>query len=124
VKILPVLLILVFSVSACAPKNIALIDTGPLGAEHDEMYPHSIELCAISQIRPIHDEKGGSYGHALMYLNGVCIKENSPYPQLKMCEPEDIELLDADAGVGISVNKLFKNINWIAIPGKQLFLSR
>jgi hypothetical protein len=30
-------------------------------------------------------------------------------------------LSDPESGIGISVNRMFRNVNWVAIPGKRLF---
>ena len=89
---------------------------------YDSLYPYYVEICAVSQIRAKFTDHGGSPGHAVMYLKGVCRNPSTPYPTLKVCDPDSIDLTDPEAGMGLSVNKLLKNANWIAIPGKRLFI--
>ena len=48
-----------------------------------------------------------------MYLSGVCRVRDTRIPLLETCE--------GGAGTGVSVNKVFKNINWVAIPGRRFF---
>lgn len=90
-------------------------------AEYNPLYPYAIELCAVSQVRPLEDLEGGPHGHAVMYLNGACRVEDAPYPQIEVCQ-DDVDLTDPDAGVGISVDKMFKSVNWAAVPGRRLFI--
>jgi hypothetical protein len=84
------------------------------GALYDAFYPDHVEICAMSQIRPYGASHGGSAGHAAMYLSGVCPREDAPYPLLRLC--------DEGGGAGVSVNKMFRNVNWVAIPERRLFL--
>lgn len=107
--------------AACARVRTVAIETRRPGSAYEQLYPHYIEDCAVSQIRPIGAKKGGSAGHAVMYLKGVCREEGAPFPALKLCRDDSIDISDPESGVGISVNRMFKNINWVAIPGKELF---
>lgn len=84
------------------------------GEVYDRLYPHHVEVCAVSQIRPLDAPFGGSAGHAAMYLSGVCPVRDAPIPLLETCE--------GGVGTGISVNKMFRNVNWVAIPGRGLFI--
>jgi hypothetical protein len=88
---------------------------------YDLLYPYYIEICAVSQIRAKFAEHGGTPGHAVMFLKGVCRDPEAPFPTIKVCDPESVDLSDPESGVGISVNKVFKNVNWMAVPGKKLF---
>jgi hypothetical protein len=63
-------------------------------------------------------ESGGSAGHASMFIKGACIDKSKNVPQLKVCD-DGTDLSDADAGVGISVNSMLKNANWLAIQGRS-----
>jgi hypothetical protein len=56
-----------------------------------------------------------------MYLKGACKDERSPFPQLRRCRVAATDLDDPEHGVGISVGRWFRNVNWIAIPGYDLF---
>ncbi len=88
---------------------------------YDALFPYYVEICAVSQIRAHFAKHGGSPGHAVMYLKEVCRDTEAPFPTIRVCDPESVDLTDPESGVGISVNKLLKNINWFAIPGKKLF---
>ena len=89
--------------------------------QYDNLYPYYVELCAVSQIRAKFAPHGGSPGHAVMYLKGVCRDHEAAFPTIKVCDAGSVDLRDPETGVGISVNKLLKNVNWIAVPGKRLF---
>jgi hypothetical protein len=49
-------------------------------AAYEELYPHYVELCAVSQFRSKGGDLGGVPGHAVMYLKGACRKADAPYP--------------------------------------------
>ena len=80
-----------------------------------------VELCAVSQYRPLEGDLGGIPGHAVMYLKGACRDESAPYPRLRPCRYATFDRTDPEHGAGISVNRWFKNVNWVATPGKFLF---
>jgi len=104
--------------SACASLSDEYHPPQQPGAEYDELYPQYIQLCAVSQIRAKFAATGGSPGHAVMYLKGACKDDSAGYPRLKLCDAGS-----QHTGVGVSVNKTFKNVNWMATPGKELFFS-
>lgn len=81
-------------------------------ALYDRLFPHHVEVCALSQLRPLGEAPAGGAGHAVMYLSDVCRKP-APYPQLELCEGHE--------GTGVSVNKAFRNVNWVAVPGRAMF---
>jgi hypothetical protein len=91
---------------------------------YEELYPHYVELCAVSQFRSKGGDLGGVPGHAVMYLKGACRKADAPYPELEMCAAPSDDPESLDHGVGVSVNKMFKNINRMATPGRDLFFRR
>jgi len=90
-------------------------------ALYEELVPHYVELCAVSQYRPLDGQLGGIPGHAVMYLKGACIDESSPYPRLRPCKYASSDWKDPEHGAGVSVNRWFKNVNWVATPGAFLF---
>jgi hypothetical protein len=90
-------------------------------AAYERLFPYYVELCAGSQFRAKLTGEGGLAGHAVMYLKGACRQEDAPYPQLRHCRVAATSLDDPEHGVGISVNRWFKNVNWVAIPGYHLF---
>jgi hypothetical protein len=88
---------------------------------YEELVAHYVELCAVSQYRPVEGNLGGIPGHAVMYLKGACVDESSPYPRLRPCKYASTDTADPEHGAGVSVNRWFKNVNWMATPGKFLF---
>jgi hypothetical protein len=88
---------------------------------YEKLFPHYVELCAGSQFRAKLTGEGGLAGHAVMYLKGACREDDAPFPQLRRCQLAATSLDDPEHGVGISVNRWFKNVNWVAIPGYHLF---
>lgn len=89
-------------------------------AAYDRLYPRSIEVCATSQIRPRFAGPGGPAGHAVLYLKGVCRDTAAGYPRVKLCDPAT-DLADPESGTGVSVDRVLRNVNWLAVPGETLF---
>jgi len=90
-------------------------------AEYEKLFPYYVELCAASQFRSkLTGEGGGPAGHAIIYIRGACKDEDAPFPQLRRCRSVATSLKDPEHGAGISVNRMFKNINWVATPGYEL----
>lgn len=88
---------------------------------YEELVTHYVEMCAVSQYRPLQGPLGGSPGHAVMYLKGACLDEASGYPRLRPCHGNTADSDSREHGAGVSVNRWFKNVNWVATPGKRLF---
>jgi hypothetical protein len=88
---------------------------------YDRLFPYYIELCATSQFRSKLKGEGGVAGHAVMYVKGACKDEQAPYPQLRRCRVAATELDDPEHGAGVSVGRWFRNVNWVAVPGHELF---
>jgi hypothetical protein len=76
---------------------------------------------APSQFRSKLKGEGGVAGHAVMYIKGACKDEQAPFPQLRRCRVGATALDDPEHGAGVSVNRWFRNVNWVAIPGYELF---
>ena len=94
------------------------IEPDPL---YEELVDYYVELCAISQYRPLGAPLGGIPGHAVMYLKGACRDESAGYPRLRPCAQAETDTSSHEHGAGVSVNRWFKNVNWVATPGKRLF---
>ncbi|MGI9432606.1 MAG: hypothetical protein ACR2PQ_10350 [Myxococcota bacterium] len=88
---------------------------------YDELFPYYAEFCAVSRFERIGVERGGSAGHSVMYLKGVCRDEDAPYPTVELCSERVDDPMDPRHGTGISVNAAFANVNWVAYPGRRLF---
>jgi len=88
---------------------------------YDHLFPSYVELCATSQFRSKLKGEGGIAGHAVMYIKGACKDEQAPYPQLRRCRVAATDLSDPEHGAGVSVGRWFRNVNWVAIPGYELF---
>jgi hypothetical protein len=89
-------------------------------ARYEALFPAYVELCAVSQFRAVWGS-GGSPGHAAMYLKGACRDTDAPYPRLRRCAPGVTDPDDPEHGVGISVNRWFRSVNWIAVDGRGRF---
>jgi hypothetical protein len=91
------------------------------GREYDTLYPRYIEVCATSQINPLFAGAGGPAGHAVLYLKGVCRDTSAAYPRVKLCDPATTDLADPESGTGVTVDRVLRNVNWLAVPGEKLF---
>ena len=88
---------------------------------YDQLFLYYVELCATSQFRSKLKGEGGVAGHAVMYIKGACKDEQAPFPQLRRCRVTATQLDDPEHGAGVSVGRWFRNVNWVAIPGYELF---
>jgi len=88
---------------------------------YEQLFPYYVELCATSQFRSKLKGEGGVAGHAAMYIKGACKDEDAPFPKLRRCRGVATELNDPEHGAGVSVGRWFRNVNWVAIPGYELF---
>ena len=88
---------------------------------YEQFFPYYVELCATSQFRSKLKGEGGVAGHAAMYIKGACKDEKAPFPQLRRCRAAATEFSDPEHGSGVSVGRWFRNVNWVAIPGYELF---
>jgi hypothetical protein len=87
---------------------------------YNSLFPYSVEVCAVTQLHQIGAKPGGWGGHATLFLNGAEIDTAASYPRLRLAA-DTADLSDPDSGVGISVNKIFHNVTWVAIPGRDEF---
>lgn len=87
---------------------------------YDRLYPYYVEYCAVSQWRALDGRRGNPFGHALAYIKGACKDESAPFPLLRRCHRIATDVEDSEHGVGVSVGRWFRNVNWIAIPGYRL----
>jgi len=90
------------------------------GARYEQLFPYYVELCAVSQLRSDKLPSGGSPGHAAMYVKGACRDTEAPFPKLRRCA-RNADPSDPEHGAGISVNRWLRNVNWIAVSGREMF---
>lgn len=88
---------------------------------YEELVPYYVDLCAVSQYRPLDGQLGGIPGHAVMYLKGACVDREAPHPRLRPCRGEGADPSGLEHGAGVSVNRWLKNVNWVATPGRAFF---
>jgi hypothetical protein len=123
---------LLFLLTACADASGVLqrflLKTDDIIVErrpdlvYEQLFPHYVELCALSQWSRIDGTgRGNPFGHAVMYIKGACKDEQAPFPQLRRCRSVATTFDDPEHGVGVSVGRWFRNVNWIAIPDHNLF---
>jgi hypothetical protein len=87
---------------------------------YNSLFSYSVEVCAVTQFHQIGAKPGGWGGHAALFINGAEVDPGSRYPRLRLVGAET-DLSDPDSGVGISVNKIFDNVTWVAVPGRDEF---
>jgi hypothetical protein len=107
--------------AGCITTRSAVVRETRPGPEYDALYPRYIEVCATSQINPLSAGAGGAAGHAVLYLKGVCRDATAAYPRVKLCDPATTDLADPESGTGVTVDRVLRNVNWLAVPGEKLF---
>jgi hypothetical protein len=88
---------------------------------YDRLFPYYVELCALSQWSRKDGGRGNPFGHAVMYIKGACKDEHAPFPQLRRCRGTATAFDDPEHGAGVSVGRWFRNVNWVTVPGYELF---
>ena len=92
-------------------------------AAYEKLFPYYVDLCTVSRTRRKDGTGGNPFGHAALYIKGACKDEAAAFPQLRRCRRVATEIDDPEHGAGISVNRFFRNVNWVAVPGYELFFS-
>ena len=87
---------------------------------YNALFPCYVEVCAVTQFHQTGAKPGGWGGHATLFVNGAEIEAGAGYPRLRLAAA-GTGLRDPDSGTGISVNKIFDNVTWVAIPGRDEF---
>jgi hypothetical protein len=120
----------IFAACLLAPLLAACVSSAPpppsmAGDErqYEMVYPYYAELCAVSELgkKPGFgaDISSAFGGHAVLYLNRVCRRQDTDYPVLQMCDEQPARP-GAD-GVGLSVNAHYSNAIWVAVEGRDFF---
>lgn len=91
-------------------------------AAYEDHFPVYFEYCTGTQWKLQNGEKGGSPGHGFTYIHGLCKDYRSSYPQVIPCSEVSLELKEKypHDGVGVSLDKNFSNVMWVAVPGRNL----
>ena len=81
-------------------------------SSYEKLFPLYVDTCAVSQEKKKDQNPGRPYGHLFIFLQGACRDRAAKFPQLKRCQ-------DEGKGTAVSVNSLTKNVNWLAIEGRD-----
>lgn len=91
-------------------------------AKYEDHFPAYFEYCTGTQWKLKNGAEGGSPGHGFTYIHGLCKDYTSSYPQVIPCS--EVSAVDREQypheGVGISLDKNFSNVMWVAVPGRDL----
>jgi len=99
--------------------SVAAQETSDEIKRYSAIFPYWMEYCAGTKLDPLVGSPGGAGGHAILYINGLCKNNRLHYPQLIECGQASSR---SEQGAGVSVDSQFKNVNWVAVPGRDLFL--
>lgn len=90
-------------------------------------HPYAREVCASTKLIRKAAQKddplavnGVDQGHEFYFLKGVCVDTKATYPRLILCKGANPA--QPSEGVTISVNNMFADANWVAIPNMKLAL--
>ncbi len=94
-------------------------------ATYEDHFPAYFEYCTGSRWMLQSGEKGGSPGHGFTYIHGLCKDYRSEYPRVIPCAEvsEEFQRTFPHTGVGISLDKNFTNVMWVAVPGRDFMIS-
>jgi hypothetical protein len=84
--------------------------------QYDKIFPLYVQSCSLTRIRKVNRAAGAPWGHAGVYVKGMCRDKSVPYPRVRVCADE-VDLADFNSGTFISVEPAFRNTNWVAIEG-------
>lgn len=97
-------------------------------SNYDSAFPEYYEYCTGTQLKYQKEYfdggTGGAGGHSFIYVHGLCKDYTKDYPQVIPCDEVSEELKNRypHKGVGVSLDSDYKNVMWIAVPGKKLIL--
>lgn len=103
--------------------SLALLLSSALSfAAYEDHFPVYFEYCTGTQWKLQNGDIGGTPGHGLTYIHGLCKNYRSSYPQVIPCDkaPSEQRTKFPHKGVGVSLDKNFTNVMWIAVPGRNL----
>ncbi|HEX3160723.1 MAG TPA: hypothetical protein VHQ45_19540 [Gemmatimonadaceae bacterium] len=88
-------------------------------ATYHRLFPTYARFCAASEIHREGEPAGGVSGHGVLYVRGLVLDTGAPYPRVRLATPAEVSAGTDD--VGISVGRYRTTVNWVGIPGAQLF---
>lgn len=93
-------------------------------AAYEDHFPTYYEYCASSKWKLQDGREGGQGGHGFTYIHGLCKDYRYEYPQVIPCSEVTASLKAKypHEGVGVSLDGEFKNVKWVAVPGRELTL--
>ncbi len=93
-------------------------------ASYEDHFPTYFEYCGAGRWKTTAGEIGGPTGHAFNYVHGLCKDYSQKYPAVIPCSEVSAELKAQypHEGVGVSLDMNFSNLQWVAIPGRDLLL--
>jgi hypothetical protein len=93
-------------------------------ASYEKHFPVYFEYCTGTQWKLQSGEMGGSPGHGFTYIHGLCKDYRSDYPQVIPCSEvsPEMRIKYPHEGVGVSLDKNFTNVMWVAVPGRDLMI--
>lgn len=109
--------------------SLVTLSLNAFSGEYENAFPEYYEYCTATQVKyqPEYFEggTGGAGGHAFIYVHGLCKDYTKDYPQVVPCEEvnEELRTQYPHDGVGISLDSDYKNIMWVAVPGKDLIFN-
>jgi hypothetical protein len=94
-------------------------------AAYEDHFPTYFEYCTGTQWKTQAGDEGGTPGHGFTYIHGLCKDYRSEYPQVIPCSEVSAELKEKypHEGVGISLDKNFANVMWVAVPGRDMIMN-
>jgi len=104
---------------------LSLVTVSSAWASYEDQFPQYFEYCTGSQVKYqpayFNGAVGGKGGHGFMYIHGLCKDYTKTYPQVIPCSKvKNVESRFSHAGVGVSLDSDFKNVSWVAVPGRGL----
>lgn len=104
--------------------SVLSVSSVAFGAYEDH-FPTYFEYCTGTQWKLQNGEEGGSPGHGFAYIHGLCKDYRADYPRVIPCSEvsAELRLKYPHQGVGISLDKNFTNVMWVAVPGRDFMIN-
>lgn len=101
-----------------------LLSASSLWAAYEDHFPTYFEYCGGSRWQLASGEKGGPAGHGFIYVHGLCKDYRYAFPTVIPCSEvsASMKAKHPHNGVGVSLDKNYANVKWVAVPGRDLTL--